>query len=79
MSRFGARGDFGLKICNQLCGVRIAPIGAIPQVLEQLLQDKQITDGKRLILAGGGMWRAAPAKAAKSQPESSRSTDRGRR
>ena len=52
VSRFGARGDFGLKICNQLCGVRIAPIGAIPQVLEQLLQDKQITDCKRLILAG---------------------------
>ncbi len=52
MSRFDARGDFGLKICNQTCGVRIAPIGAIAQVLEQLLQDKQITDGKRLILAG---------------------------
>ena len=52
VSRLDLRDDVGLKIRDQLGGVRIAPIGAVTQMLEQPLQEKQITDGKRLILAG---------------------------
>jgi hypothetical protein len=46
--------DIGLKIRDQFGGVRIAPIGAITQVLKQLLQEKQISYRKRLIVAGRG-------------------------
>jgi hypothetical protein len=44
--------DIGLKIRDQLGGIRIAPISAVTQALKQLLQEKQISDGKRLIVAG---------------------------
>src|SRR6266480_2863822 len=43
--------DIGLKIRDQLGGVRIATIRAVPQMLKQPLQEKQISDGKRLIVA----------------------------
>ena len=51
-SRLGLRDYFGLKIRDEPGGVRIASIGAVPQMLEHPLQEKQITDGERLILAG---------------------------
>ena len=46
------RDDIGLKIRDQPGRVRIAAIRAITQMLEQPLQEKQITEGERLILAG---------------------------
>ena len=52
VSGLDLRDDLGLKIRDQLGCVRVAPIGAITQMLEQPLQQKQITDRKRLILAG---------------------------
>ena len=51
VSRLELRDDVGLKIRDQLGCVRISPIGAITQMFEQALQQKQITDGKRLVLA----------------------------
>ncbi len=50
VSGLDLRDDVGLKIRDQLGRVRIAPIGAVTQMLEQPLQQKQITDRKRLIL-----------------------------
>ncbi len=52
VSGLDLRDDVGLKIRDQLACVRVAPIGAITQMLQQPLQQKQITDRKRLILAG---------------------------
>ena len=46
------RDDVGLKIRDQFGCVRVAAVGAVTQMLEQPLQQKQITDGKWLILAG---------------------------
>src|SRR5260221_12984852 len=54
MSRLYSRGDISLKIRDQTGGVRVPAVGAAAQVLEQLLQQKQITKGKRLIVAA---WR----------------------
>ena len=45
--------DIGLKLRNQLGGVRIAPIGAVAQMLQLLLQKKQITGGKHFIVSRG--------------------------
>ncbi len=50
----GLPDDIRLKLRDQLGGVRIALISAVAQVLKQLLQEKQISDGKRLIVAGRG-------------------------
>src|SRR5262249_14588851 len=50
MSRLYSRGDISLKIRDQTGGVRVPAVGAVAQVLEQLLQQKQITKGKRLIV-----------------------------
>ena len=52
VSGLDLRNDVGLKIRDQFGCVHVAPIGAVAQMLEQPLQQKQITDGKRLILAG---------------------------
>ena len=52
MSRLDLRDDVGLKIRNQLACVGVAPVGAITQMFEQALQQKQIADRKRLVLAG---------------------------
>jgi hypothetical protein len=54
MSRLYSRGDISLKIRDQTGGIRVPAVGAVAQVLEQLLQQKQITKGKRLIVAA---WR----------------------
>src|SRR5215831_119702 len=54
MSRLYSRGDISLKIRDQTGGVRVPAVGAVAQVLEQLLQQKQITKGKRLIVTA---WR----------------------
>ena len=51
-SRLNPRDDVGLKIRDQLGRIRIAAIGAITQMLEQPLQQKQITDAEHLVLAG---------------------------
>jgi len=51
MSRLDLGDDIGLKVRDQSGGVRIAPVGAVGQMLKQPLQKKQITDGKRLIVA----------------------------
>src|SRR5215472_7223351 len=48
MSRLDLGDDIGLKVRDQSGGVRIAPVGAVGQMLKQPLQKKQITDGKRL-------------------------------
>src|SRR6516225_2619619 len=54
MSRLYSRGDISLKIRNQTGSIRVPAVGAVAQVLEQLLQQKQITKGKRLIVTA---WR----------------------
>ncbi|MEO6780409.1 MAG: hypothetical protein ABI196_05765 [Bradyrhizobium sp.] len=46
------RDDVGLKIRDQLVCVSVAAIGAITQMLEQPLEQKQITDREPLIVAG---------------------------
>src|SRR6266516_6981739 len=51
MSRLYLRGDISLKIRDQTGRVRVPAVAAVAQVLEQLLQQKQITERKRLILA----------------------------
>src|SRR5262249_38665614 len=48
MSRLDLGDDIGLKVRDQSGGVRIAPVGAVGQMLKQPLQKKLITDGKRL-------------------------------
>jgi hypothetical protein len=40
MSRLYSRGDISLKIRDQTGGVRVPAVGAVAQVLEQLLQQK---------------------------------------
>src|SRR5262245_35192555 len=51
MSRLYSRGDIRLKIRDQTGGVRVPAVAAVAQVLEQLLQQKQVTERERLILA----------------------------
>ena len=65
MSRLDSRSDISLKIRDQTGGVRVPAVGAVAEVLEQLLQQKQITKGKSS-LPPGGMWRATPSKATKT-------------
>jgi hypothetical protein len=60
--RLNPRGDLSLKVRDQTGSIRIATVGAIPQTLKQLLQDKQVTEGQ-LLVPPGGMWRAAPSNA----------------
>ena len=52
VSGLDLRDDVGLKIHDQSGCVRVAAIGAITKMLEQPLQQKQITDGERLVIAG---------------------------
>jgi hypothetical protein len=52
VSGLDLRGDLGPKIRDQFGHVHVAPIGAIAQMLARPLQQKQITDRKRLIPAG---------------------------
>ena len=54
MSRLYSRGDISLKIRNQTGSIRVPAVGPVAQALEQLLQQKQITKGKRFIVAA---WR----------------------
>src|SRR5262249_53532250 len=63
MSRLYLRGDISLKIRDQTGGVRVPAVGAVAQALEQLLQQKQITKGKRLIIAS---WRHVASDALES-------------
>ena len=65
MSRLYSRGDISLKIRNQTGSVRVPAVGAVAQALQQLLQQKQITEGSASSLPPGGMWRATPSKATK--------------
>src|SRR6266404_8570195 len=51
MSRLYSRGDISLKIRDQTDRIRVPAVGAVAHALEQLLQQKQITERKRLILA----------------------------
>jgi hypothetical protein len=53
LSGLDLRDDAGLKIRDQLACIGITPVGAITQMFEQVLQQKQIADGQRLVLAGG--------------------------
>ena len=46
------RCDLSLKVRNQTGGIAIAAVGAISQMLKQLLQEEQITEGQLLVLAG---------------------------
>src|SRR5262252_4661858 len=54
MSCLDSRSDISLKIRDQTGGVGVPAVGAVAQALQQLLQQKQITKGKRLIVAA---WR----------------------
>src|SRR5258708_37571677 len=54
MPRLYSRGDISLKIRDQKGGIRVPAVGAVEQALQQLLKQKQITKGKRLIVAA---WR----------------------
>jgi hypothetical protein len=47
-------GDLSLKFRDQAGGVGVAAVGAVAQMLKQPLQEKQIAEGKHLVLAG---WR----------------------
>src|SRR5215813_14165928 len=58
MSRLYSRCDISLKIRNQTGSVRVPAVGAVAQALQQLLQQKQITEGKRFIVAP---WRHVDA------------------
>ncbi len=69
LSRLNPRDDIGLKIRDQLGRVRIAAIGAITQMLEQPLQQKQITDAEHLVLAGR---RHVPGRARESRKDFAR-------
>src|SRR5262249_11491432 len=69
MSRLYLRGDISLKIRDQTGGVRVPAVGAVAQALEQLLQQKQITKGKRLIIAS---WRHVASDALESDKDLAR-------
>src|ERR1700758_2985281 len=71
MSRLYSRRDISLKIRDQTGRVRVPAVGAIAQVLEQLLEQKQITEGKRLILAP---WRHVASDALKGNKDLARGT-----
>ena len=65
MSCLDSRSNISLKIRDQTGRVGVPAVGAVAQALQQLLQQKQITEGKRFIVPPGGMWRATPSKATK--------------
>jgi hypothetical protein len=52
ISGLDLRDDVGLKFRDQFGCVHVAPIGAVAQMLQQPLQQKQVTKSKRFILAG---------------------------
>src|SRR5262249_32030373 len=52
-SRAGLRGDLGLEIGDQSAGFEESAIGAVAQALEQRLEEKQITEGQRLVFPSG--------------------------
>src|SRR5919108_5533778 len=51
MSRLDSRSDISLKIRDQAGRIRVPAVCAVAQALQQLLQQKQITEGKRFIVA----------------------------
>jgi hypothetical protein len=69
LSRLYSRGDIGLKIRDQTGRVRVPAVGAVAQALKQLLQQKQITEGKRLIVAS---WRHVASNALKGDKDVAR-------
>ena len=69
MSRLDSRSDISLKIRDQTGGIRVPAVGAVAQALEQLLQQKQITKGKRLIVAA---WRHVASGALKGDKDLAR-------
>src|SRR5215471_9504662 len=69
MSRLYSRGDISLKIRNQTGSVRVPAVGAVAQALQQLLQQKQITEGKRFIVAP---WRHVASDALKGDKDLAR-------
>ena len=69
MSRLYSRCDISLKIRNQTGSVRVPAVGAVAQALQQLLQQKQITEGKRFIVAP---WRHVASNALKGDKDLAR-------
>ena len=64
-----SRSDISLKIRNQTGRIRVPAVGAIAQALQQLLQQKQITKGKRFIVAP---WRHVASNALKGDKDLAR-------
>src|SRR5262249_40501372 len=60
MSCLDSRSDISLKIRDQTGRVGVPAVGAVAQALQQLLQQKQITEGKRFIVAP---WRHVASNA----------------
>src|SRR4029450_308716 len=69
LPRLYSRGDIGLKIRDPTGRVRVPAVGAVAQALKQLLQQKQITEGKRLIVAA---WRHVASNALKGDKDVAR-------
>src|SRR5262249_21609177 len=69
MSRLYSRCDISLKIRNQTGSVRVPAVGAVARALQQLLQQKQITEGKRFIVAP---WRHVASDALKGDKDLAR-------
>src|SRR5437016_8004595 len=69
MSRLDSRSDISLKIRDQTGRVRVPAVGAVAQALQQLLQQKQITEGERFIVAP---WRHVASGALKGDKDLAR-------
>src|SRR5260370_16530889 len=68
MSRLDSRSDISLKIRDQTGRVRVPAVGAVAQALQQLLQQKQITEGERFIVAPWRHVARGPLKGDKDLP-----------
>lgn len=66
MYEASSRSDISLKIRDQTGRVRVSAVGAVAQALQQLLQQTQITEGKRFIVAP---WRHVASNALKGDKD----------